>query len=166
MTNLETTILALFNTYETAEGTKSDLGVSWTDAADLAKASGLPVNVVKGILGSLVKKDLVQVDVGGHNNPVVCLTDAGADARHAIPADFEPSKFDAEQAMIEALAEAAIEEAEQIALGKPFPGIICATLRSHAFGWTGTRKSFIAAVTSVGYNKATAATQWQRARGK
>lgn len=68
--------------------------------------------------------------------------------------------------LVKDLEKAAASEAEQIAIGIPFPGLICATLRQHAGGWNGSRKSFIELVASVGYNKATAATQWQRARGK
>lgn len=60
ITSLEARVLLAFNTYKDAEDTKSDLGVSWTDAKDLAAKTGLPIATVVGVLGSLTKKDLVQ----------------------------------------------------------------------------------------------------------
>ena len=90
-TALEARVLLSFNTYtgaDAAEATKSDLGVSWTDAKDIAKATGLPLATVVGVMGSLVKKDLIQTDEGvtGDKPAACCLTDAGVDVFFALPA--------------------------------------------------------------------------------
>lgn len=84
LTALQTKVLAAFRTYDTAEATKSDLGVSWTGAADLAAATGLTVKGVKGVLGSLVKAGLVQADEGADGTQAQCLTEAGVDALFAL----------------------------------------------------------------------------------
>lgn len=81
LTSKELQVLSAFNTYEDAEGTKSDLGVSWTDVQMLATDTGLSVKSVKGVVGSLVKKDLVFADnEDDAKNPALCLTEDGVDA--------------------------------------------------------------------------------------
>lgn len=87
LTSLEKIVLLAFSTYATAEGTKSDLGVSWTDAAMLATATSLKLNTVKGVLGSLVKKGLVYSDHEPGKPDALCLTEAGVDAHFQIDAD-------------------------------------------------------------------------------
>lgn len=82
------------------------------------------------------------------------------------PEEDEEEPQDEEAALIAALVQAGFDEQEAIDLGTPFPGIICSTLRSHASIWKGTRGAFIKAVGLAGFNKNTAATQWQRAGAK
>jgi hypothetical protein len=120
-------------------------------------------------MASLEAKGMI-VDSGERMDGGMTVQDSKANDWYAddrgIDAVFAAPEVDASTALTEALAKAAVAEAEEIALGVPFPGLICATLRNHAGPWEGTRKSFVELVASVGYNRATAATQWQRARGK
>lgn len=184
ITDLEATVINAFDTYESLAGTISDLGVSWTDAATLAKDTSLDLKTVKGVLGSLVKKGLVFADNdNGQPNSAVCLTENGAETvfnlRDTVPADVladDPSieqDDEGQEALIAENEEASLTAAlikagadEQAAknMGIPAPGIICATLRLFASTWTGTRKSFISTASLAGFNKVTAATQWQRAK--
>lgn len=193
VTSLEARILKAFETYtgeNAAEATKSDLGVSWTDAKDLSTATELPAATVAGVLGSLVKKGLVHADPAAHGKPAaVCLTDEGVDVLFLLPAiDFadentanqwdaageatdalntqvagtpETSEADAFTA---ALIKAGADEEYAKGMGHPFPGIICATLRAFAGTWTGTRATFIQTAQLAGFNRFTAQTQWQRAK--
>lgn len=71
-----------------------------------------------------------------------------------------------ESDFIAALLKAGADEEAAKALGVPFPGIICSTLRSFAVKWGGTRQSFIKTAQLAGFNRFTAQTQWQRGRGK
>lgn len=181
LTSLEKIVLLAFNTYATAEGTKSDLGVSWTDATTLADATSLKLNTIKGVIGSLVKKGLVQTD--SEDSKAICLTEKGVDAHFQIDADGSVFMDDApeeliqdedgqaalvaeqeEELALEAFRKAGVDEAQAQAMGVPMPGIICATLRQFAGGWTGPRKTFIKTAELAGFNTKTAATQWQRAR--
>lgn len=63
-----------------------------------------------------------------------------------------------------ALIKAGADEETAKNMGIPFPGIICATLRSYAWRWNGTRATFIKTAQLAGFNRFTAQTQWQRAR--
>lgn len=196
VTSLEARILKAFNTYSgenAAEATKSDLGVSWTDAKDLSTETGLPVASVAGVLGSLVKKGLVYADPAEQGKPAaVCLTDAGVDLLFLLPAiDFADENTAADwdaagdsadvlnaqvakvvgapetseaDAFVAALIKAGADEEYAKGMGHPFPGIICATLRSFAGTWTGTRATFIKTAQLAGFNRFTAQTQWQRAK--
>jgi hypothetical protein len=171
LTSLEAIVLNAFEAYSTAEETKCDLGVSWSDATMLAADTGLQVNTVKGVLGSLVKKGLVYADDEPGKPAAVCLTEEGADAKFALPADLkdapvveEPGAEADEAAFIAALIKAGADEEVAKAMGNPLPGIICATLRAFAVTWTGSRKSFIATAQRAGFNPRTAATQWQGGR--
>jgi hypothetical protein len=177
LTSLEAIVLNAFGAYKTAEDTKSDLGVSWTDATDLAADTGLQVNTVKGVLGSLVKKGLVYADDEPGKPAAVCLTEDGVDAKFALPADLseapvvgeegpELEATDAEAAFIAALIKAGADEEVARQMGNPYPGIICSTLRAFAVTWEGSRKSFIATAQRAGFNPRTAATQWQRGRNR
>lgn len=87
LTENEIAVLTKFNTYEDLEATKSDLGVSWTDAGELANATDKPVKSIKGILGSLTKKGLIQSD--SENTNLVCLTEEGADELYCIRSEAE-----------------------------------------------------------------------------
>lgn len=197
VTSLEARILKAFNTYSgenAAEATKSDLGVSWTDAKDLSTETGLPVTSVAGVLGSLVKKGLVYSDPAEHGKPAaVCLTDDGVDVLFLLPAiDFADENTAADwdaadvlngehgqvakvtdhldsltaeaEAFMTALIKAGADEEYAKNMGTPFPGIICATLRAFAGTWTGTRATFIKTAQLAGFNRFTAQTQWQRAK--
>lgn len=85
ITELEFKLLKSFETYDTLEGTQSDCGVSWTDAKELAEATGLAINTVKGVMGSLAKKGLIEIDdeTNGRKTPICCLTPEGAVFAHA-----------------------------------------------------------------------------------
>ena len=190
-TALEAVVLKAFNVYaDDPEGTKGDLGCSWTGATELAEATGLAIDSVKGVLGSLVKKNLVYADPATKFAPAaVCLTEDGVDVIFSFPVGFDPANpVDAENweaagaaadamevmdsltpeasSFIAALIKAGADEEFAKSMGTPFPGIICSTLRSYAGTWSGSRKTFISTVQLAGFNKYTAATQWQRARGK
>ena len=188
-TALEARVLLSFNTYASAEATKSDLGVSWTDAKTIAGETGLVLASVVGVMGSLVQKGLIQTDDEGTD--ATCLTEAGVDVCFALPpidfanedvaADWDAAgeatdalnsqvaKVTTTDEELRAAFTAALIKAganEEIAkgMGNPFPGIICATLRAFAGPWTGTRASFIKTAQLAGFNRFTAQTQWQRAR--
>lgn len=184
-TALEARVLKTFGTYKTAEGTKADLGVSWTDAAEIAKATGLPIATVAGVVGSLVKKGLVHSDHEPGKPDALCLlTEKGVDvlfdlpdvdfASETVAADWNSAgeatdalnapivEVDQEDAFVAALLKAGADEQVAKDMGNPFPGIICATLRDFACQWEGTRGTFIKTAQLAGFNKFTAATQWQR----
>jgi DNA-binding MarR family transcriptional regulator len=58
LTTLETLVIAAFNTnYACAEDEKAD-NASWGKVSQLSAKTGLTVESVKGVLGSLVKKGL------------------------------------------------------------------------------------------------------------
>lgn len=86
LTELETKVLGAFNTYDDLESTISDLGVSWTDAKDLCTETGIAAKSIKGVIASLSKKGLVDVDDDGPLNAhdlkkaptAICLTAEGA----------------------------------------------------------------------------------------
>lgn len=177
LTSLEAIVLNAFDAYKTAEDTKSDLGVSWCDCLMLSTDTGLNIHTVKGVIGSLAKKGLVHVDDEPGKPHAVCLTEAGVDAKFALPADLsatpvvgeegpELEATDAEAAFIAALIKAGADEEVARQMGNPFPGIICSTLRAFAVTWEGSRKSFIATAQRAGFNPRTAATQWQRGRNR
>lgn len=89
LTANEAAVLLTFNTYDTAEGTKGDLGVSWTGVDVLASTTGKPMAAVKGILGSLIKKGLVESDEADKfsGKPIAqCLTEQGVDVLFALRA--------------------------------------------------------------------------------
>lgn len=87
VTELEQQVMRCFRTYDTLEGTQSDCGVSWTDAAELSKQSGLSLATVKGVLGSLVKKGWVYADDDTGKPQAQCLTPEGAVVTHEL-SDF------------------------------------------------------------------------------
>lgn len=84
MTELESKILQAFNTeYEFAEDEKSD-NVTYTMVDEIVERTGIETNIVKGVLGSLVKKGLVCTD--GERNDIpkcVLLSDTGIDAYYS-----------------------------------------------------------------------------------
>lgn len=134
----------------------------WVEAGKLASAirgegEARVANLAIGLIanGVRIDEDSVMVDV----------PDEDEDEEDGVNPEFE-SAMDEEEALIAALVQAGFDEQEAIDLGTPFPGIICSTLRSHAGIWKGTRGAFIKAVGLAGFNKNTAATQWQRAGAK
>ena len=192
-TALEARVLKTFDLYDSAEATKSDLGVSWTDAKTIAGETGLALATVVGVMGSLVKKDLIQTDEGvtGQKPQACCLTESGVDVCFALPPiDYADANVAADwdaagettdalnaqtakatttdeelrAAFTAALIKAGADEEIAKGMGIPFPGIICATLRAFAGNWTGTRGSFIKTAQLAGFNRFTAQTQWQRAK--
>ncbi len=80
LTEMEKLVILAFPwVYDSVEDVKSDLGSTWINAAEIAKKTDLRVNTVKGVLGSLVKKDLVYAS---EEVPIAeCLTEKGADVR-------------------------------------------------------------------------------------
>ena len=86
LTELETKVLGAFNTYDDLESTISDLGVSWTDAKELCAETGIAAKSIKGVIASLSKKGLIDVDddgpVSAHDlkkaPTAICLTAEGA----------------------------------------------------------------------------------------
>lgn len=189
-TALEARVLKTFDLYDSAEATKSDLGVSWTDAKTIAGETGLALASVVGVMGSLVKKGLIQTDDEGTD--ATCLTEAGVDVCFALPpidfanedvaADWDAAgdaadamngqilkvlgddEADQQKAFTAALIQAGADEEIAKGMGNPFPGIICATLRSFARHWQGSRATFIKTAQLAGFNRFTAQTQWQRAK--
>jgi hypothetical protein len=146
---------------------------TWCDA-DMLIQNGWSKEAAAGTYGALIAKGVVTqmkgepCDVLDGWREVATLWGlwvAAGEAREGLYKLMNTGK-DAGEELIKDLEKAAAAEAEQIAIGIPFPGLICATLRQHAAPWQGSRKSFIELVAKAGYNRATAATQWQRARGK
>lgn len=86
LTELETKVLGAFNTYDDLESTISDLGVSWTDAKELCIETGIAAKSIKGVIASLSKKGLIDIDDDGPINAhdlkkaptAICLTSEGA----------------------------------------------------------------------------------------
>lgn len=86
LTELETKVLGAFNTYDDLESTISDLGVSWTDAKELCAETGIAMQSIKGVIASLSKKGLIDIDDDGPINAhdlkkaptAICLTSEGA----------------------------------------------------------------------------------------
>lgn len=81
--------------YADAESNIAD-NATWNEANDIAKATGLPIKTVKGVLGSLAKKGLVE---GGHDKAngvpgdLQVLTEAGIRAvfdLKATPVETQP----------------------------------------------------------------------------
>lgn len=115
LTANEAAVLLTFNTYGDAECTKSDLGVSWTGVDEIAKDTGKSLASVKGILGSLIKKGLVQSDEADafSGKPIAqCLTDDGVDALFALRAEEAPVVGETQVAETLAFIEAQTEEAD------------------------------------------------------
>lgn len=79
LTKGEAKVMAHFDTYDRIEDTLTDLGVSWTDAPAIAEKAKLNIRTVKGLLGSLTKKDFVQTC---EESGAICLTDLGAHYVH------------------------------------------------------------------------------------
>lgn len=167
LTANEKIVLQAFDTYSDVESTISDLGVSWTGTKELAAETKLSVASIKGILGSLTKKGLVESDDNGENI-AVCLTKEGAVEAHildnmlAIPVMKPQASATIGSEIASALGATPAEEPAPVASSKKGT---CAYLRARATGWEATRKEFIEAMVAEGINKATATTQWQRARG-
>jgi DNA-binding MarR family transcriptional regulator len=84
LTDLETKVLKSFNTnYDCAENEKGD-NATYTGVSEIAKLTGLSLAQVKGVVGSLVKKSLADVDTHKAGAPdCLVLTDAGIDAFYA-----------------------------------------------------------------------------------
>ena len=86
LTELETKVLGAFNTYDDLESTISDLWFSWTDAKELCTETGIAMKSIKGVIASLSKKGLIDIDDDGPINAhdlkkaptAICLTSEGA----------------------------------------------------------------------------------------
>ena len=171
LTKNEAKVLGAFNTYDDVEGTISDLGVSWTDAAELVTETGIKMSSIKGIIGSLVKKGLVDADEGDAGKPdALCLTEAGA--RRFFELCEEES--DAQEAPHEEEAE---DEQPEVAYdhtdtfasmfqqyGGHQPRGLCKALLQVAMEWKGTRKQYLEGAAASGLKVNTAGAWWQVAR--
>ena len=73
-------VIKSFNTnYSCAKDEKED-NATYTTVKEISKAAGLDLNTVKGVVGSLVKKGLADVDTHKHGAPdVLVLLDDGID---------------------------------------------------------------------------------------
>ncbi len=87
LTAKEAAVLRAWPTnYTTAEDEKAD-NATWSDVADIAKATGMSVKTTRAVVGSLAKKGLVE---GGHERAngeqgeLQVLTGAGIDAVFAL----------------------------------------------------------------------------------
>lgn len=90
LTAKEAAILRAWPTnYGSAEAEKGD-NATWSDIADLAKATGMSLKTARAVVGSLVKKGLVE---GGHERAngepgeLQVLTEVGIDAVFALRAE-------------------------------------------------------------------------------
>lgn len=108
LTPREAQILVNWRTnYDNAEAEKAD-NASWAEAADMV-GNGLSLKTVKGLLGSLAKKGLVE---GGHDKAngepgdLQILTDAGIDEVFRLRAELKggaaAEALDADQAALDA----------------------------------------------------------------
>lgn len=84
-TDLEKQVIGAFDVafnYDDAESEKSDNATA-INARDIDKKTGMGINVAKGVMGSLVKKGLLQEF--GDDLPDNCsITDAGIDAYYLL----------------------------------------------------------------------------------
>lgn len=95
LTSREAQILINWRTnYDNAEAEKAD-NASWTEAADMV-GNGISIKTVKGLLGSLAKKGLVE---GGHEKAngepgdLQILTDAGIDEVFRLRAELKGAEL-------------------------------------------------------------------------
>jgi DNA-binding MarR family transcriptional regulator len=65
--------------YPTLEENLDD-NCTWIDVKELSEDTGFTVETVKGIIGSLTKKDLVYVEIVNFNEKVLMVTDEGVKA--------------------------------------------------------------------------------------
>ena len=81
LTNLEIEVLKAFQVNcSNADAQKID-NASWTEMDDLVDGTNLTVQVIKGVVGSLVKKYLIEVEPASLDVPAsFVLTNAGIDA--------------------------------------------------------------------------------------
>jgi predicted transcriptional regulator len=85
LTDLETQVLKSFLTnYDNAEIEKQD-NYTYTDMTDIKEATGLAANTIKGVIGSLTKKDLVVICEATFEAPqCFALSHAGIDAYYEL----------------------------------------------------------------------------------
>lgn len=143
-------------------------------SADTLVADGWTAAEAAGTYGALIEKGIVSqyeddADILSGWREIATLwpewVEAGKIAeaiRGKIAAQEEA--VDQEAAFVAALLKAGADEQVAKDMGVPFPGIICATLRSFASRWEGTRATFIKTAQLAGFNRFTAQTQWQRAK--
>lgn len=182
MTNLTTMQFAVLNTFGTYSGeqaieaTKSDLGVSWNDVADIARATGFTAKQVQGVLSGLVQRDLIQTSHEDGKPDAQCLTEAGVDAlfaaraANAAPVFENGLEMDPDEGAAP-LVETPVPVAD---LADPFAAADvvaaradqgnCAAIRLAAINNPGMDvKTFIAAGVAAGFNKTTISIQRSRA---
>lgn len=115
LTSREAQILVNWPTnYNTAEDNKDD-NATWAEASDFV-GNGMSIKTVKGILGSLAKKGLVE---GGHEKAngvagdLQVLTDAGIDEVFRLRAEMTPAPADAPLDDDQAALDAAVADLDQ-----------------------------------------------------
>jgi len=82
MTQYETSVLNLiatseFNHLNGSRPRTTEESATWLFMDELAEDAGLAINQVKGVLGSLVKKDLIEVDDIDEEETLIQLTKKG-----------------------------------------------------------------------------------------
>ena len=85
-TELELKVIKAFGkfmNYDTLEDNLADNATCVT-AGDIAEITGLDIKTVKGVLGSLEKKDLVFVDIINFNHKVLMVSDEGVTAYYEL----------------------------------------------------------------------------------
>lgn len=192
LTELETKVLGAFNTYDDLESTIGDLGVSWTDAKGLCTETGIAMKSIKGVIASLSKKGLIDIDDDGPLNAhdlkkaptAICLTSEGAkvffdlcaaesDAAEATPdaqpiddpapaQDQTPEADPAETQAAEANAQ--LFATMYADAGGHLPRQLCKALLAVAMAWKGSRKEYLEGAVAMGLKLNTAGAWWQVAR--
>lgn len=144
-------------------------------SADTLVANGWTNAEAAGTYGALVKKGIVaqhsgEDDVLAGWREIATLWPEWVEAGKVAEAirgeiSAQEEAVDQEAAFVAALLKAGADEQAAKDMGQPFPGIICSTLRHFAASWKGSRATFIKTAQLAGFNRFTAQTQWQRARG-
>lgn len=163
-TDYEKFLLIVWPTqYEELADQLSD-NFSWTDAAELAKLTGLKVTSIKGILGSMTKKGLVGTDEKPNGQPGSdqYLTEAAVriafDLR-ADPAAVEYLNIDAKGPATPKAAAAPKAKPAPVEVEAPKVGV-CARVHQIADAMRGQpRAEIIARAVAEGLNKGTVRVQ-------
>lgn len=181
LTELETKVLGAFNTYDDLESTISDLGVSWTDAKELCAETGIAAKSIKGVIASLSKKGLIDVDddgpISAHDlkkaPTAICLTAEGAkvffdlcaaesDEAEEPTADPAPAQDETPEADVAPYVQ--LFSTMYAEAGGHLPRQHCKALLAVAMAWKGSRKEYLEGATTMGLKPNTAGAWWQVAR--
>lgn len=179
-TAMQEEVLRSFPGYDNPLHTKDDLGSSWTDAKELAAASGFTVKQVQGVLSGLSKRGLVHADEEGANGSkqvLQCLSEAGCDALAALMGiSDEPVEQGAPIAPMaqvfitkivphyHAVKEQSTFAAMFEAAGGNQPRMMYKAQKAVAAAWTGTREEFVAQSLAYGIIRRTTVINWKEGR--